>query len=150
MGDRAGYPEKLLKLLADFDWITDRNQRTELLIHYADQFEPVPERIATSPYPEEQRVPACESDAFVWVEQNPDHSLHYYFAVENPQGLSAMAMASILNQTVNDLPPEQIVQIQDDIVLDLFGREISMGKGRGLTGIVSMVRGYAQRYLAQN
>ncbi|WP_162910082.1 SufE family protein [Aggregatilinea lenta] len=145
----AELPEKLTDALADFDFVTDRSERAELLIDYASRFEPVPARIATAPYPEDHRVPFCESEAFVWSEAQPDGALKYYFAVENPQGLSAMAMAVILDETLSGAPPEQVAQVSQDIVLKIFGREVSMGKGQGLMGMVSMVQTEAKKYLAE-
>jgi hypothetical protein len=47
------------------------------------------------PFPAYNKVPACESDAYVFpVEKNG--SLEFFFAVENPQGISAKALAVIL------------------------------------------------------
>jgi cysteine desulfuration protein SufE len=76
-----------------------------------------------------------------------DGGLKLYFAVENPQGLSAMAMAAILEQTVSGLPPKQILQINSEIVYQLFGKDLSMGKGAGLTGMVNMVQALARQHL---
>lgn len=92
------YPQKLQEAIEDFSFITTRAERQEYLIQLADQFErvKVPERIATKPYDEAHRVPACESDAFVWWEENDDGTLAYHFDVLNPQGLSAMALCVIL------------------------------------------------------
>ncbi len=143
------YPEKLQQVLDDFKWIADREERAAYLIELADQFQPVPERIATKPYPEAHRVPFCESEAFVWAEDLPDGTLKFHFAVENPQGLSAMAMAAILDQTLSGQPLEQVSQVPDDIVFTIFGQSISMGKGQGLMGIVAMVRRAARERLRQ-
>jgi cysteine desulfuration protein SufE len=142
-------PEKLKRVLEDFSFITDREERAAYLIELADQFQPVPEPIATRPYPEENHVAFCESEAYVWAEDRPDGTLDYYFAVENPQGLSAMAMASILGQAVSGAPLEEVAAISDEIVLQIFGKNISMGKGQGLMGIVSMVREAARRRLRE-
>lgn len=143
------YPEKLEEVLADFAFVTDRSERAELLMDYADRFEPVPERIAAPPYPEEHRVPFCESEAFVWSEPLPDGTLKYHFAVENPQGLSAMALAVILDETLSGEPVEQVVRVSPDIVLQIFGREVSMGKGQGLMGMVNAVQAEARRHAAK-
>lgn len=143
----ADYPESLQELLEDFSWIGDRRERTEMLIQYADQFEKVPQDVATPPYPENHRVPACESEAYVWARQQADGTLKFYFAVENPQGLSAMAMASILDQTLSGLPPDQVMRVDPEIVFRLFGSELSMGKGAGLTGMVNMVRALARQHI---
>jgi cysteine desulfuration protein SufE len=141
------YPDKLNEILADFAFVSTRSERAELLIDYADRFEPVPERIATPPYGEDHRVPFCESEAFVWAEEQPDGALKFHFAVENPQGLSAQAMAVILDRALSGAPLEQVAQVQSDIVLKIFGNDISMGKGQGLMGMVSMVQAAAKRHL---
>ncbi|HML20102.1 MAG TPA: SufE family protein [Aggregatilinea sp.] len=143
------YPEKLKDVLDDFGFVTDRSERAELLMDYASRFEPVPARIAESPYPEDHRVPFCESEAYVWSEPEADGALKYFFAVENPQGLSAMAMAVILDETLSGAPIEKVAQVSQDIVLQIFGREISMGKGQGLMGMVSVVQAEAKRHLAE-
>ena len=143
----ADYPKKLQDMLDDFSFVTTRSERAELLIDVADRFEKVPERIATPPYGEDHRVPFCESEAFVWTEEQPDGTLKFYFAVENPQGLSAQAIAVILDETLSGAPLEQVAQVSPEIVYQIFGRDISMGKGQGLMGMVAMVQAAAKRHL---
>ncbi len=142
-------PDKLEELLEDFSSITDRSERQEYLIEIADRFPDVRVQpdIATKPYPEAHRVPACESEAFVWAKEQPDGTLKYYFDVLNPQGLSAMAMSVILDETLSGQPLEQVAAVEPSIVFTLFGREISMGKGQGLMGIVQMVKNEAKKRL---
>ena len=144
------YPPKLATTLEDFSLITDRSERQDYLIETADRFDKVrvPPEVATPPYDEAHRVPACESDAFVWALDNPDGTLTYRFDVLNPQGLSAMAMSVILDETCSGAALEQVAQVQHHIVFDIFGKEISMGKGKGLMGIVAMVQHEAQKRLA--
>ena len=143
----TNYPEKLNAVIEDFSFITDRNERVEYLIEIADRFpqSKVPPRIATPPYDESHRVPACESEAFVWTQENVDGTLKYYFDVLNPQGLSAKAMAVVLDETCSGQPLEMVASITTDIVFNLFGKEISMGKGQGLMSIVNMVQYEAKR-----
>ncbi|NDJ55273.1 MAG: SufE family protein [Chloroflexi bacterium] len=143
----ADYPGKLGEIIEDFEELLDRRERTELLIYYADQFVEVPDAIASRPFEENHRVPACESEAFVWSDPQKDGTLKLYFAVENPQGLSAKAMAAILDQGLSDQPPAEIAKVSSDIVFTLFGNDISMGKGTGLTGMVSMVKALAEQSL---
>ncbi|HSS99447.1 MAG TPA: SufE family protein [Terriglobales bacterium] len=145
----TNYPEKLVELVEDFEQITDRTERQEYLIEIADRFADVkvPPTIATKPYEESHRVPACESEAFVWAKDQPDGTLKYYFDVLNPQGLSAMAMSVILDETCSGQPLEKVATIDPTIVFTLFGKEVSMGKGQGLMGIVRMVQYEAQQRL---
>lgn len=133
-------PKKLDEILEDFSGITDRRERSEMLIEYGDQFNEVPPEIAERPYPEEHRVQACESEAYVWVKPQSDGTMKYYFAVENPQGLSAKAMAAILDQTLSGAPLDEVLEVEPTIVFDLFGKDLSMGKGAGLTSMVGLVK----------
>lgn len=145
----ANYPEKLQESIEDFSFITTRQERQEYLIQLADQFSDVQvtESVAQQPYDESHRVPECESDAFVWWEDNDDGTLTYYFDVLNPQGLSAMAMSVILGEACNGAPLEQVATLEGSIVFEFFGKNISMGKGQGLMGIVGMVAAAARQRL---
>jgi cysteine desulfuration protein SufE len=146
----VSYPEKLQEVLEDFAFVEDRNERAALLMEYADRFEDVPERIATRPFPEENHVTRCESDAYVFAEDLPDDTIKFHFAVENPQGISAKAMSVILDEVASGAPLDQVAAIPCDVVYQIFGREISMGKGQGLMGIVSMVNDAARDRLKQS
>ena len=138
-------PEKLADTLDALAMIPDRNERIQLLIDIAGKFQDVPPQVATRPFPEEHRVPACESEAFVWAERRPDGRLDFHFAVENPQGISAKAMAVILDETLSGAPPEQVAQVPQDVVYRIFGRELSMGKSMGLMSMVGMVANMAKK-----
>ena len=107
----------------------------------------MPPEVATRPFAENHRIPQCESDAYVWAIRNPDGALKLYFAVENPSGISAKALAAILDRTVSGLPPAEIATIDTDIVERIFRRNISMGKGMGLMSMVDAVRALAKRAL---
>ncbi len=139
----AEIPAALQEIIDDFKTIIDRRERTDMLVYYADQFEDVPAEIAERPFDQAARVPECESDAYVWSRPGADGGLDLYFAVENPQGLSAKALSAILKQTVSGAPADQIAAIDPGIVPALFGSDLSMGKGQGLTGIVNMVHAHA-------
>ncbi len=146
MTDPAALPEPLADVVADFEFV-DRGLRSEMLIEYADRFQPVPADVASRPYAESQRAPRCESEAYVFATDNPDGTLKLWFAVENPQGLSAKAWASILDETLTGQPLEQLVHVPQDTVYRIFGRDLSMGKGQGLIGMLEVVQHEARRRL---
>ena len=141
------YPDKLQEYLDDFAFIGSRAERIDFLIATADEFSRVPESIAVQPYRESNRVIGCESDAFVWAVERRDGALDFYFDVLNPQGLSAMAMSAILDQSCSGAPLEQVAAIDGEVVFAFFGNDISMGKGRGLTELVRAVVYEAQKRL---
>ena len=147
MGERA-LPQKLARLLDLLDMVPDRAERMGLLIDTADRFRGVPERVARRPYPEDHKTPACESEVYVWAEPLLDHALQFHFAVENPQGVAAKALAVILDETLSGASAAEVAHVPTDIVLRIFGAELSMGKSMGLMGMVAMVQNSAKRYLA--
>jgi cysteine desulfuration protein SufE len=145
----ADYPEKLSNLLGTLASIPDRGERIQVLIGIAERFKKVkvPESIATRPYPEDHKVPGCESQAYVWALENPNGTLKFHFAVENPQGISAMATAVILDETLSGAPLDQIVRVPQDVIYTIFGNELSMGKSMGLMNLIGMVQHYAKQHL---
>lgn len=147
MNDESGIPEKLKRLLETFETIGDMEQRMSMLVSYAEQFREVPPSVASRPFPEDARVPFCESEAFVWALQEPGGNLRLHFAVENPSGVSARALSAILQKTVSGAPAAEIARISPDIVSRIFRQNISMGKGMGLMGIVERVRDMARATL---
>jgi cysteine desulfuration protein SufE len=134
------YPSKLQQVLETFDMFPDPADRTSMLLSYADQFKEVPADVARRPFPKSRQVPQCESDAYVWALKQPDGTLKLHFAVENPSGVSARAMATILEKTLSGLPPADIAAVDCGIVERIFRQNISMGKGMGLMAMVEAVR----------
>ena len=147
-GGAGALPAPLADVVAEFDAV-DRGMRSEMLIEWADQFESVPATVASRPFPEVARAPRCESEAFVFVTDRPDGTLDLWFAVENPQGLSAKAWAAILKDTLSGQPLEQVATVPQETIFKIFGRDISMGKGQGLIGMLDVLQHEARRRLRQ-
>ena len=145
-GGADALPAPLAAVVAEFEG-ADRGMRTEMLIEYADQFETVPATVASRPYPESARAPRCESEAFVFATDRPDGTLDLWFAVENPQGLSARAWGAIMKDTLAGQPLDQVARVPQDTIFKIFGREISMGKGQGLIGMLELVQHEARQRL---
>ena len=137
--------DKLNALLEAFDEFPDPADRTDMLLSYADQFKEVPPDVARRPFADASKVPQCESDAYAWAIAQPDGTLTLHFAVENPSGISAKALATILDKTLSGLPAHEIATVNTDIVERIFRRNISMGKGMGLMSMVDAVRALARR-----
>ena len=129
-------PAKLQEQLDDLAFFSDRQDRIEALIALADEYKhPSPEQFVRS---EDKKVPGCESEVF--IESVPTNSgLEFHFAVDNPQGISAMAMAVIL-QSVSGAPRDEIEAIDEAMVFQIFGNELSMGKNLGLTNMIRIVK----------
>lgn len=134
------YPKKLNEFLEKISSIKDESQRIEILVDYADKFSNPSREIAEPPYPSACKVPFCESGVFVWTIMQENNTPKFYFAIENPQGISAKALAVILDRTLSGQPPEQILNVDPDIVYKIFGQELSMGKNLGLSGMVLILQ----------
>ena len=126
-------PPKLQEILDDLAMFPDRADRIEALIGFSREY--VHPTVDEVPRTETARVPGCESEVFMAV-----HDGRFRFAVDNPQGVSAMALAVILDQGLDGRPGD----VPDDLVYEVFGKELSMGKSLGLTNMVRMVRDAAK------
>jgi cysteine desulfuration protein SufE len=143
-----GYPDSLQSVLETFDLFPDVSDRTSMLLSYADRFTEVPPGVATRPFDKSHQIPQCESDAYVWAIKRPDGTLDLHFAVENPSGVSAKALAAILQRSLSGLPASEIARVDSSIVERIFRQNISMGKGMGLMSMVNAVQTLARRALA--
>ncbi len=137
-------PAKLQDVLDLFATFDDPADRTDLLLSYADQFKEVPPEVAARPFAREHLVPHCESEAYVWALKQPDGTLKLHFAVENPSGISAKALAAILDRSLSGQPAAAVAEVTPDIVEAIFRQNISMGKGMGLMSMVQAVRSLAK------
>lgn len=144
----AHIPAPLARLLEQFEGL-DRLERAQLLLEFADEFREVPAEIAERPFPEENYVTRCESQAYVFARPNADGTLKFYFAVENPQGVSAKSWAVIMDEGLSGQPLESVLAVPPDVVFRIFGNEVSMGKGQGLLGMLDHVKMLAARALRE-
>ncbi len=136
---------KLQEILETFDMFPDPADRTNMLLSFADQYREVPPAVATRPFDTSHQVPQCESDAYVWAMKRPDGTLDLHFAVENPSGVSAKAMAAILQRSLSGRPAEEVAAVDASIVERIFRQNISMGKGMGLMSMVNAVQALAKK-----
>jgi len=141
------YPPKLQEIVDTISMFKDQNDRINVLIDYAEKYKELSESIVSRPYPNEHKVEYCESEAYVWAKKNIDGTIKLYFAVENPQGVSAKALAVILDEGLSGETAENILKVKTDIVFDIFGQSLSMGKNLGLTGILQHVQKEIKRQL---
>ena len=145
----AEAPPSLTELLDTLELVADdRSQRIQLLIDTADRFEDVPPEVATRPFDDRHKAPHGESDAYVFAAARGDGTADFHFAVENPQGISARAMAVILHEACSGADPESVLAIPSDVPYQIFGRELSMGKNMGLMGMVALVHAEAKKLAA--
>lgn len=126
-------PPRLQEILDDLAMFPDRADRIEALIALSREYvHPSSEEVLRT---ERARVPGCESEVFMGLDGKS-----FRFAVDNPQGVSAMALARLLEEGLEG----RVADVPDELVYEVFGRELSMGKSMGLTNMVRMVRDAAK------
>jgi cysteine desulfuration protein SufE len=145
---KMSYPQKLKEALEFFDTLTDQTDRVNVLLDYAKKFKEVPASIAVRPFDKAHQIPQCESESYVWTIKQTDGTLKFYFAVENPSGVSAKALARVLDETLSGEKPEVIATVSEEIVYKIFRQNISMGKGLGLMSMVQSVVALAKREIS--
>jgi cysteine desulfuration protein SufE len=136
-------PARLQERLDDLAMFPDRAERIDALISIAHRYQNVDDSVV--PRDEAHRVQGCESEVFIASRRREDGTLDFLFAVDNPQGVSAMALAELLGEALNGVPLVEVLTVPEDVVYDIFGRELSMGKSLGLTGIIRAIKQEAAR-----
>jgi len=135
-------PGPIVEFLDLLEMMPDRADRIETLISLADSYKRVSEEEAPKPYPENHRVPGCESEVFAWAFKE-GNGVRFEFAVDNPQGISAMAWGALLKSGLDGLSPKDIQEVPEDLVYKVFGNELSMGKSMGLMNMLRLCKTYA-------
>jgi len=141
--------DKLEKIVSFFEKM-DNQEKINYLIDYSERFKEVPESIASKPYPKENMVEYCESGVYVWIVMNPDRTPKFYFHIENPHGVSAMALCSILDEGLEEAKLNDILYLDTEIVYKIFGHNLSMGKNLGLIGIIQMIQRQVKQLTADS
>ncbi len=134
------YPGRLPEVLDVLAMTSDPAERAEVLLSMADRFREVPPEVARRPFARIHQVPSCESEAYVWGVLGQGGTIALHFAVENPSGVSAKALAAILHQGLSGLTAAEVATVSPDLVFEVFRRDISMGKGLGLMSMVRAVQ----------
>ncbi len=132
-------PEKLNEIVETLSNLPDE-QRIEILIDFAGKLKTVPAEIAEKPYQENCKVPVCESGVYVWVIKNDKGNISLYFAVENPQGLSAKSLCYILDKSLSGKQPQEITGLSEELLNKIYGSGLSIRKFIGLSNILSKVQ----------
>jgi cysteine desulfuration protein SufE len=139
---REMVPEAFQEIIDGLALLEDRQDRVEALLALGDEYMAKPK--PDVPRDAQHRVPACESE--VYMNAVPaGEGLKFQFAVDNPQGISAMALAEIIDQGLSGQPLGQVADVSEEVVYKIFGRELSMGKSAGLIGMIQMVKSAAAK-----
>src|SRR5436305_6797780 len=121
----------------------DRQERIELLIDFAKNLPPLPERLVAHK-DETHRVEECQSPVYLFVELEGDRvALHADAPIEAP---TVRGFVSLLVEGLNGASIEEILQVRDDLIDRLGLPEIlGMLRVRGLGGVLRRLKAEVTR-----
>ena len=131
------------KLHEEIEWLRqmdDQETRAEYLLELAARFTPPDPARISAPYPEANRIPGCESGVFLFCNENSQGGTEFFYAIENPHGISAKALAVLLTENLSGANAEDFRKLNPDMVRDVFGAALSLGKDQGLRNMILATR----------
>lgn len=137
-------PARLQQIVEDFQ-LCQGKEKLELLLDYANQLPPLPERFTG--HAEMEQIHECMTPVFVHGELNKG-GMEYFFEVpaESP---SVRGYAAVLAEGVKGSTPEQILAIPSDFYHAMGLPEVLSGQRlNGMRSIVAFIKRLAQRELA--
>lgn len=138
-------PANLATIVEDFA-LCEGREKLELLLQYAENLPPLPQRFAADRASMEQ-VHECMSPVFVAAERTPTGGIHYYFDVpaESP---TVRGFAAILGEGLNGQTPQTILQIPNDFFTQMgLEKVLSSQRLNGMSAILAYLKRLASRAL---
>ena len=117
----------------------DRQTRLETLLDYSKRLPPLPERYEAEKQQGHNRVHECQTPVYLWVEVDQGRvHIHADVPRESP---TVRGFISLLARTLDNLTPEAVAQLPDDL-LDQLGLSETLGMTRtqGLTAILNRIK----------
>jgi cysteine desulfuration protein SufE len=131
-------PPRLQEIADDFITMPER-QRLELLLEFAGDLPPLPERYAGHPERLEP-VPECQSPLFLAVERADDGTVHLFFDAP-PEAPTTRGFASILYAGLDGLSADEILATPPEFAAR-FGLQdlVSPLRLRGMAAMLARIK----------
>lgn len=143
--------EQIEEFKDDFASISNELERSEMIEYYANELQPVPQKIATPPYDPAAKVPECVTPTFVYSELI-DGKVQFYFAVEE-QGLTAKSIAAMFDEIFSGRTPEDILAASEDALKEMgltLYPNLSLGRQAGLVSFILTIKAHAKNFCEQD
>ena len=125
-------------LAAEFAELEPR-ERLELLLEYAENLPPLPEKYEAERLAGQHRVHECQTPVFLWVELAGNRvQINAWVAPEAP---TVKGFVGIVRELFSGLPPEEVCGIEANLVQQLgLAEALGMMRMRGLNAVLFYVR----------
>ena len=131
-------PPKLSEIRDDFEALSG-NDRIQLLLEFAQELPPLPERYVDHSDLFE-RVEECQSPVYIFVEIDDSQAVHV-FATAPEQAPTTRGFASILATGLDGLTPEEVQAVSENFPSTLGLAEIiSPLRLRGMAGMLRRIK----------
>src|SRR3974390_269109 len=122
---------------------SDRQERIDLLIDFAKNLPPLPQRLAALKDPA-HRVEECQSPVYLFVELTGDRvALHADAPIEAP---TVRGFVSLLLEGLGGATVEEVLKVPGDLVERCALQEVlGMLRVRGLSGVLRRIKGEVTR-----
>lgn len=139
-------PPKLREIVDDFA-LAEGSEKLELLLEYAEQMAPLPERFQTHRDQMEQ-VHECMTPVFVIAEAEQGR-LHYYFDIP-PEAPTIRGYAGLLSSGLDDATPEEVLQVPIDFYEGMGLQDVlSPRRLNGVHAMLAYMKRLAQREMVK-
>ncbi len=135
--------QKLAEVIDEFAELEPR-ERLELLLDYAENLPPLPERLREARAAGEHRVHECQTPVYLWVELI-DGRVQISCDVA-PEAPTVQGFLSILVQALSGAQPAEVLATPTDLLGRLgLVQALGMTRMRGLSAILARIRNEVAR-----
>jgi cysteine desulfuration protein SufE len=137
-------PQRLSEIIDDFA-LAEGREKLELLLEYAEQLPPLPERFIQQ-HNEMDHVEECMTPVFVQAELH-NGRMSFYFDVprESP---TVRGYAALLEEGLRDVTPEQVLRVPGDFYIRLgLHQVLTQQRMRGISAILAHMKHLALEYV---
>lgn len=131
-------PERLDALASEFAELAPR-ERLELLLEFAEQLPPLPQRYRAERDAGEHRVPECQTPVYLWVELS-DGRVRLVADVA-PEAPTVKGFVAILAELFRDCAADEVLAANVNFVQRLsLAETLGMVRTRGLQAVAASLR----------
>lgn len=143
MAETGAIPPRLREIIEEFQ-TSDRNEKLELMLDFADRLPPLPERLRS--HTAMEQVHECMSPVFVYGElEGQGMVFHFDVPEEAP---TTRGFAAILADGLRGLTPREVLAVPGDFVQEMGLHQIlSPQRLNGISAILAYMKRQALQHL---
>jgi cysteine desulfuration protein SufE len=145
MSDQSAIPPRLREIIAEFQE-SDRSEKLELMLDYADRLPPLPERLRE--HVGMEQVHECMSPVFVHGELEGEGMVFHFDVPE--EAPTTRGYASILAEGLRGVTPREVLAVPGDFFQEMgLHQLLSPQRLNGITAILAYMKRQALQLMAR-